>query len=250
MRLACAFLAVSASWFWLARSRAAARRRWREPRTSRWWRRAAVVCSFLVLRLGLSAHRVTTRRPCPDTPRDRTSSTMGAGCAYLETSSSSRRSFRHARARARVLATLDHELAVWWIGTQGGAVLPRPVRYPLPTPRSNGPGGLRSREQQIPPIRSLRRSGQRSRAEHSYGHKQHRRDSVFGAPEVRPVGWTLRIPRRSQAAQAVYREQADVARTGSTACALRQRRSLGLNPDPKIRARLPERHLRLYVHVC
>ena len=136
--LACAFLAVSGAWF-LARAfaRRATVAAGSSLRASRWLERgAAVVCSVLVCVWAFRHTALEYRRPLPGYH------VRSDFFHYGELGESYLRDFRQltkelaARAGSglRVLATLDHELAVWWIiGPPGGAVLnPDPFVTPLP----------------------------------------------------------------------------------------------------------------------
>jgi hypothetical protein len=134
---ACAFLVVSGVWL-LARAfaRRATVAAGSRLGTSRWLEGGtAIACSVLVCVWALRHTMEDYRRPL------RGYHVRSDFFHYGELGESYLRDFRlltrelSARAGSglRVLATLDHELAVWWIGTQGGAVLnPDPFVTPLP----------------------------------------------------------------------------------------------------------------------
>jgi hypothetical protein len=135
--LACAFLGVSGAWF-LARAiaRRATVATGSSLRASRWLERgAAIVCSVLVCVWAFRHTALDYHRRLPGYHVRADFFEYGQlGPSYLR---DFRQLAKELRARAgsglRVLATLDHELAVWWIGPQGGAVLnPDPFVTPLP----------------------------------------------------------------------------------------------------------------------
>jgi hypothetical protein len=123
--LAFAFLGVSGVWF-LARALP----------TSRWLERgAAIACAVLVCVWAFRHASLDYRRPLPGYHARPDFFHYGElGESYLrDFEQLAKELSARAETGLRVLATLDHELAVWWIGTQGGAVLnPDPFVTPLP----------------------------------------------------------------------------------------------------------------------
>jgi hypothetical protein len=245
--LAFAFLAVSAIWFAVASLGA----------SHRLTRGAALVCSLLVCVWAFRHAALDYQRPLsgyharPDFFH------------YGELGESYLRDFRQLtkelRTRAgsglRVLATLDHELAVWWIGSQGGAVLnPDPFVTPLPDAEIERRLVAFGAATQLSPREFIRFIVQDDNPvlNNSYGHNNVVVNLFLGHQKYGGrSGWTLQIPPAElERLEHLYREQAgrDAYRIDGIVLFARGVLS-GLIPDPRRFALVYQNPtFRLYLH--
>jgi hypothetical protein len=257
--LAFAFLAVSAVWL-LARAFA---RRARVTAgaslgTSRGLERgAAVACSFLVCVWAFRHTALDYQRPLPGHHARPDFFHYGElGESYLrDFEQLAKELSARASSGLRVLATLDHELAVWWIGTQGGAVLnPDPFVSPLPDAEIERRLVAFGAATQLDPREFIRFIVQDNDPvlNNSYGHNNVVVNLFLGHQKYGGrSGWTLRIPPAElERLEQLYREQAGRDTYRIDAIVLFARGVLsGLIPDPE-RFVLVYRNatFRLYLH--
>jgi hypothetical protein len=253
--LAFAFLAVAAVWLLVG----ALTRRARGGRGAplHLERGAAVFCGILVCIWAFRHAALDYRRPLPGHHARPDFFHYGElGNSYLrDFEQLAKELSARASSGLRVLATLDHELAVWWIGTQGGAVLnPDPFVTPLPDAEIEQRLVAFGAATQLSPREFIRFVIQDNNPalNNAYGHNNVVVNLFLGHQKYGgETGWTLRIPPAEiERLRRLYREEAGRDAYRIDALVLFSRGVLsGLIPDPE-RFVLAYQNdtFRLYVH--